>query len=121
MRIPFLASYGYLPHGVPLIKRVVALAGQTVCREKLVISVEYEKMGMAKARDSMGRPLPEWQGCRAIKGEIFLMNASAPDSLDGRYFGPLPLSSIIGIAIPEALPDARDRAHRSRGWPPSAW
>ncbi|MBV8103395.1 MAG: S26 family signal peptidase [Hyphomicrobiales bacterium] len=31
--------------------------------------------------------------------EVFLMNAAA-DSLDGRYFGPLPAASIIGRAAP---------------------
>ena len=33
-------------------------------------------------------------------GEVFLMNPGVPDSLDGRYFGPLPASSIIGRAAP---------------------
>ncbi len=33
-------------------------------------------------------------------GEVFLMNPTAPDSLDGRYFGPLPASSIVGRAVP---------------------
>ena len=28
------------------------------------------------------------------------MNPGVPDSLDGRYFGPLPASSIIGRAVP---------------------
>jgi type IV secretory pathway protease TraF len=33
-------------------------------------------------------------------GEIFLMNGQVRDSLDGRYFGPIPASSVIGRAIP---------------------
>jgi type IV secretory pathway protease TraF len=28
------------------------------------------------------------------------MNWSVPDSLDGRYFGPIPTSSVIGRALP---------------------
>jgi hypothetical protein len=28
------------------------------------------------------------------------MNRDAPDSLDGRYFGPLPLSTVVGRAVP---------------------
>jgi type IV secretory pathway protease TraF len=28
------------------------------------------------------------------------LNADVPTSLDGRYFGPLPLSSVIGRALP---------------------
>ena len=30
----FLADSGYLPLGVPMLKRVLALPGQTVCRER---------------------------------------------------------------------------------------
>jgi type IV secretory pathway protease TraF len=58
-------------------------------------------MGEALERDSLGRDLPVWQGCRTIaEDEIFLMNLDVGDSLDGRYFGPLPVSAVIGRAIP---------------------
>jgi type IV secretory pathway protease TraF len=33
-------------------------------------------------------------------GEVFLMNRRSPDSLDGRYFGVLPTSAILGQAEP---------------------
>src|SRR5882672_12060887 len=36
----FLDERGYLPLGVPLIKRILALRGQSVCRSELVISVD---------------------------------------------------------------------------------
>jgi len=97
----FLAERGYLPRGVPLIKRVLALPGQTVCRKGLAIMVDGIEMGMARERDSRGRPLPAWQDCRVVaKGEVFLMNWDEPASLDGRYFGPLAASSIVGRAEP---------------------
>ena len=97
----FLAQRTYLPLGVPLIKRVLALPGQSVCREDLLISVDGIAMGTALARDRRGRALPIWRGCRAIaQGEVFLMNWDEPASLDGRYFGPISSSSIIGRAEP---------------------
>src|SRR5689334_7601481 len=97
----FLAERGYLPLGVPLIKRILALPGQLVCRNDLVISVDRIDMGTALARDRRGRTLPVWQGCRVIaQGEVFLMNWDEPASLDGRYFGPIPSSAIIGRATP---------------------
>ena len=34
------------------------------------------------------------------QGDVFLMNPRSADSLDGRYFGPLPAASIVGRAIP---------------------
>jgi conjugative transfer signal peptidase TraF len=97
----FLAERGYLPLGVPLIKRILALPGQSVCRNELAISVDGIEMGTALAHDRRGRALPIWRGCRAIaQGEVFLMNWDEPASLDGRYFGPIPLSAIIGRAEP---------------------
>ena len=97
----FLHLNGYLPVGVPMLKRVVALPGQTVCRQGLRISVDAIEMGNAKARDGHGRPLPAWHGCRVVGAEeLFLMNWQSEDSLDGRYFGFLPQSSVIGKALP---------------------
>lgn len=97
----FLAERGYLPRGVPLLKRVAGLPGQPVCRLGARITVNGVAMGEALDRDRLGRELPVWQGCRRIaEGEIFLINWSAEDSLDGRYFGPLSAHSIIGRATP---------------------
>jgi conjugative transfer signal peptidase TraF len=97
----FLADGHYLPRGIPLLKRVLALPGQTVCRDQLAITIDKIELGAAREHDSRGRPLPVWQGCREIAdGEIFLMNWQSADSLDGRYFGVLPTSAIIGRAEP---------------------
>jgi conjugative transfer signal peptidase TraF len=97
----FLDLNGYLPIGVPMLKRVLALPGQTVCRNGLTIAVDGIEMGQAHERDGRGRPLPAWHGCRVIAdGDVFVMNWQSPDSLDGRYFGPLPASAVIGRAVP---------------------
>ena len=97
----FLAGGNYLPRGIPLLKHVVALPGQTVCRDGLTVRVDTVAMGVARERDGRGRPLPTWQGCRVIgSGELFLMNWQSADSLDGRYFGPIPASAVIGRAHP---------------------
>jgi conjugative transfer signal peptidase TraF len=97
----FLAAGGYLPRDVPLIKRVIALPGQTVCRNGLTIVVDGIDMGSARARDHRGRALPSWQGCRIVsRGEVFLMNWDEPASLDGRYFGPIPVAAVVGRAYP---------------------
>jgi conjugative transfer signal peptidase TraF len=97
----FLDLNGYLPIGVPMLKRILALPGQTVCRTGLAITVDDIEIGHARERDGRGRPLPVWQGCRLLlTGEIFVMNWQSPDSFDGRYFGPIPASAVIGQAIP---------------------
>jgi conjugative transfer signal peptidase TraF len=97
----FLAVRHYLPLGVPLLKHVLALSGQTVCRNERAIIVDDITVGEALDRDRFGRALPDWQGCRALtSSEVFVMNTVPPDSLDGRYFGPLPLTTIVGQAEP---------------------
>jgi conjugative transfer signal peptidase TraF len=97
----FLDLNGYLPIGVPMLKRVLALPRQTVCRYGLAIVVDGIDVGQAQERDGRGRPLPAWQGCRVIAdGDVFVMNWQSADSLDSRYFGPLPASAVIGRAVP---------------------
>jgi conjugative transfer signal peptidase TraF len=97
----FLDLNGYLPFGVPMLKRVLALPGQTVCRSGLAITVDGIDVGQARKRDGRGRPLPSWQGCHVIAdGDVFVMNWQSADSLDSRYFGPLPASAVIGRAAP---------------------
>ena len=96
----YLADGGFLPKGVPLLKHVMALPGQNVCRAGDSVTVDHVQVGAARERDHLGHPLPRWSGCHTLQpGEIFLMNPTVPDSLDGRYFGPLPATSIISRAV----------------------
>jgi conjugative transfer signal peptidase TraF len=101
----FMAARRYLALGVPLIKHVAALPGQIVCRSGFTITVNGIAEAQALNRDTRGRELPVWQGCRTIQlHEVFLMNADVIDSFDGRYFGPVPDGTIIGSATPLWLP-----------------
>ncbi|MCA1437230.1 S26 family signal peptidase [Bradyrhizobium sp. BRP20] len=105
----FLADGGFLPKGLPLLKRVMALPGQTVCRSGDTVSVDHVDAGTAHDRDHRGRPLPRWSGCHTLEpGEVFLMNPTVPDSLDGRYFGALPVTSIVARAVPLWTDEAAD-------------
>jgi conjugative transfer signal peptidase TraF len=105
----YLADGGFLPEGVPLLKHVMALPGQTVCRTGDTITVDHVDVGKAKTRDHLGRPLPRWCGCHTLTpGQVFLMNPTVPDSLDGRYFGPFPITSIIARAVPLWTDEADD-------------
>jgi Signal peptidase, peptidase S26 len=97
----YLDLNGYLPTGVPMLKRVLALPGQTVCRNGHTISVDGIEMGEARERDGRGRPLPFWEGCDVVEdGRLFLMNWQAADSFDGRYFGMTPATAVIGRVLP---------------------
>lgn len=99
--IGMMVERGYIAPGVPLLKRIAALPGQDVCRLRSTITVDAVPIGTALERDRKDRPLPTWRGCRRIAAdELFLMNTDVPDSLDGRYFGPLPRKTVIGRAVP---------------------
>lgn len=96
-----LVTRGYLPTGVPLLKRVAAVSGQRVCRFDHGVTIDGKFVGAARARDRLERPLPAWFGCRTLhSGELFVMNPAAPDSFDGRYFGVLRMADVIGRATP---------------------
>ncbi|MBE1529839.1 conjugative transfer signal peptidase TraF [Sphingopyxis sp. OAS728] len=101
-----LAERGYLPRGVPLLKRVAASDGALVCRSGSFVTVDGRGAARAHARDRSGRPLPRWLGCRRLqRGEYFVLGA-APGSFDSRYFGPLPAAAVIGTAHPLFTRDA---------------
>ena len=104
----FLDERRYLPKGIPLLKHIAALPGQTVCRMDNTISIDGRDAGVALDRDHLGRSLPIWQGCRVIAaGEVFLMNRQSVASLDGRYFGPVPTTTIVGRADPIWIEEAQ--------------
>lgn len=97
----WLAARGYLGERVPLLKHVAAKPGQRVCRIGAVVSVDARPVVVARLADGLGRPLPVWQGCRTLRaGELLLLNPDHADSMDGRYFGPLPASTVLGRAVP---------------------
>lgn len=107
-----LAARGYLPVGMPLLKEIAALPGDRVCRTGASITINGAPVGTARTRDSRGRALPAWSGCRVIPAdELFVMNRRAPDSFDGRYFGPLKRAQLIGRASPVWTDEAGDGAH----------
>jgi conjugative transfer signal peptidase TraF len=111
----FLGEGGYLPRDVPLMKRVAALPGQSICRSGRTVFVDGAAMAEARDRDRLGRSLPAWQGCRLLaEGEIFLLNRRVPDSFDGRYFGPLPASSVVGRVVPLWTDEGGDGRFRWR-------
>jgi conjugative transfer signal peptidase TraF len=95
------AERGYLPLGVALLKRVVALGGMRVCEHDGDVTIEGRYVANALRIDGQGRPMTFWSGCRVLNdAELFALNADVPTSLDGRYFGPSLRSSVIGRAVP---------------------
>ena len=111
----FMAERHYLPEAMPLLKRVVALPGQRVCRHAALVMIDGTPVATDLPHDRHDRPLLVWQGCRIIgAGTLFLLNTPA-DSFDSRYVGTLPASGLRGIAVPILTRDAPGRPLRWRG------
>src|SRR3546814_580399 len=95
----FAARRRYLPANVPLVKRVAAVAGDSVCAIGPAISINGARVAERRRFDGQGLVLPWWQGCAALrKDELFLLMANAVDSFDGRYFGPTGREDVVGEA-----------------------
>jgi conjugative transfer signal peptidase TraF len=95
------ARRGYLPARIPLLKRVGAIAPQTVCVAGGVLSIDGVPSAALLPADRLGRPLPSWAQCRQLRpGELFLLSVTNPASFDSRYFGPVSASAVIGVAHP---------------------
>jgi len=94
------AARHYLPANVPLLKRIAARDGDDVCALGPAIFVNGARAVSRRTADRQGRPLPWWDGCERLRdGRVFLL-MDAPDSFDGRYFGPVDEDSLIGKAMP---------------------
>lgn len=97
----FAAQRGYLPSGVPILKRIGAVAPQSVCVREQVLRIDSAAVATARLHDGMRRPLPVWAQCRRlVENELFLLSDTNPASFDSRYFGPIDASAMLGIAMP---------------------
>jgi len=95
---------GYLRHGLcpsgvaPLIKTVIAVEGQRI---EIDEDVRVDSRRIPKSRvvgaDGKGRVLRAYSGGIVPAGTVFLYSPYVA-SWDSRYFGPIPVSGILGLA-----------------------
>lgn len=87
----------YIPYDNPLIKRVVAIGGDKVCRKNNRISIPNYADTIVFERDSSGREMPVWSECWTLNpGEVFVISANDVAGFDSRYFGPVGPDNILG-------------------------
>jgi conjugative transfer signal peptidase TraF len=96
---------GSCPSGIsPILKQVVATAGDEVelRGDGLAVNGEVIDRSERLVEDSRGRPLEAHPlGRRVVReGEIWVLGVYRKRSWDSRYFGPIPVSSIVGAARP---------------------
>ena len=91
----------WLPNGWALLKTVRGTPGDCFCVFDYGVYVEGKRLGPVFSVDRQGLPLPVIRGCRIIQANHFLPIATGNEnSFDGRYFGAVPDSLIIGKAVP---------------------
>jgi signal peptidase I len=94
---------------IPLVKRVVALAGQTVGVRRGVLFVDEEAQPIEKLDDGRilehlgplvheagGRDFEDYGPVTVPKGHVFVMGDNRPASLDSRFMGTVPRSLVVG-------------------------
>lgn len=97
----FAGERGYLPSGVPMLKRIGAIAPQSVCVREQVVRIDGVVVANARTHDGVHRPLQAWPQCRSLAvGELFLLSETNSASFDSRYFGPISASAVLGVALP---------------------
>ena len=96
----------YLGHGLcpgwfsPLIKTVVAVAGQYVVVDgHITVDGAHLTDSSVRSTDGQGRALTPARSGIVPQGQLFLFSEFA-GSYDSRYFGPIPAAGVLGLAHP---------------------
>lgn len=87
----------FVDDGDRFIKRVAATSGDTVCANGDAITLNGAVVAHRQVRDSAGRILPRWDGCRTLLANEFLLLGDTEDSFDSRYWGVVDGSQIEGV------------------------
>ena len=85
---------------VPLLKPIAGVAGDVVCHTDHALFVNGADFGPVY-QAAHGQPLSQIaEGCLVVQeGDVFLASP-APKSLDGRYMGPVRVSTLTARAVP---------------------
>ncbi len=99
--VQFLADQRkYLPKNTPALKRIYGVHGDVVCRFGETVFINGTTVAIAKIRDYSNRKIPVWRGCKRLNSDELFLLTEHSDSFDGRYFGVVKTSSVIGMARP---------------------
>lgn len=92
-------SRNYLPPRFRLLKAVVALPGDPVCIDNVSYTANHILVSTVAHSDASGRPLTPYSFCSRVPPGYAFVASAAPSSLDSRYAGPVPISTLTK-AIP---------------------
>lgn len=91
------AARHYEDEGDRFIKRLAAIAGQRVCSDGRMLSVDGVQVAMVQMRAGVPQA---WVGCRTLAPSEILLLGDSADSFDGRYWGPISEELVEGVWRP---------------------
>jgi type IV secretory pathway protease TraF len=93
----YAAARSFTKPGIRFLKRIAAATGDVVCAYGPNVCIDGDALPERQSNDPAGRTLPTWSGCLKLPlGEVRLLRET-PNSFDGRYWGPTPVSWIEGV------------------------
>lgn len=96
----FIVGHGWLPKGVPLLKRIVGIQGDRLCIKQQQVVLNNKTIASIKDKDIKGNQLPQFQFCGVIAHNQYFVQGIANDhSFDSRYYGLISGNQIISKAI----------------------
>ena len=92
------------PAGTDLVKRVIALPGQTIYSAGGILYIDGRRLSepYLPQRDPLGPPIPDatrQDPFHVPRGEFYVMGDNRAISCDSRFWGPVKGSTIIGRAV----------------------
>lgn len=91
----YVAAGGACGTHTPVLKRVAAIAGDTVeVADRVSVNGRVLAGTELLDRDGAGRPLVPARGGTLGAGELWLVSTVVPTSIDSRYFGAVPVGNV---------------------------
>jgi conjugative transfer signal peptidase TraF len=92
--VQLVRSRNYLPSSFTLLKTLVGLPGDLVCIDDVSYAVNQRVLSRVAHSDAKGLPLDPVHFCSVVPAGRAFVASPARTSLDSRYAGSLPFSSL---------------------------
>jgi type IV secretory pathway protease TraF len=97
----YVGAHLTLLRRTPVLKGLAAGPGSSICTAYGELVIDGRVIAAIARRDSRGALLPQWNGCRRLRGgEWFAFSDRVPNSFDSRYYGPINTDQVIAVYRP---------------------